>query len=55
MADLESALPPAGEFIADERNYTNVPSKVEISGVFAIALSRVLATRPGCHEIFERQ
>ncbi len=34
MADLESALgATAAEFIADERNYTNVPSVVQISEV----------------------
>jgi len=34
MADLENALKDtAGEFIADERNYTDVPSVVQISEV----------------------
>lgn len=34
MADLESALAAtAGEFIADERNYTNVQSVVQVSEV----------------------
>ena len=34
MAELESALQAtAAEFVADERNYTNVPSVVQISEV----------------------
>ena len=34
MADLQSALAAtAAEFIADERNYTDVPSVVQISEV----------------------
>lgn len=34
MADLENALQAtAAEFIADEPNYTNVPSVVQISEV----------------------
>jgi len=34
MAELESALHgTAAEFVADERNYTNVPSVVQISEV----------------------